>query len=190
LETIRSFIAVPIGEEVEKAVEAVEGELKRSRADVKWVRPGNVHVTLKFLGDVEAGRLGEISGALTKALEGARAFEATVSGLGTFPPNPRRARVVYMGLSEGVDEMKDLARRVEDAMAGAGFERDSRPFKSHLTIGRVRRDARKLDGLGKSMEAAQYKPLKLNVDRVNLVKSELTPSGAIYTVQETFGLER
>lgn len=190
MDNIRSFVAVPVGEEVERAVESVEGVLKRSRADVRWVRPGNVHVTLKFLGDVEAGRLDEVSAALGRALEGVRAFEVTVSGVGTFPPNPRRARVVYMGLSEGVDEMKDLAGRVESAVAELGFEEEKRPFKSHLTIGRVRRDARRLDGLGESIAGAEYKPLKLNVDRVNLVKSELTPSGAVYTVLETFGLER
>ncbi len=190
METIRSFVAVPVGEEVHRAVETMEGELRRSGADVKWVRPANVHITLKFLGSVEAGRIEEISGELKKALDGARAFEATVSGVGTFPPNPRRARVVYMGLIEGVEAMEDLARRVEGAMAGAGFEKERRPFKSHLTIGRVRRDARGLDDLGKSIAAAEYKPLKLNVDRVNLIRSELTPSGAIYTTLETFGLER
>jgi 2'-5' RNA ligase len=190
LETIRAFIAVPVGEEVERTVESVEEALKRSRAGVKWVRPANVHVTLKFLGSVEAGRVGEISAALTEALRGAPAFEATVSGVGTFPPNPRRARVVWMGLSGGVEEMKELARRVEDAMAGLGFEKEKRPFKSHLTIGRVRRGAMRLDDLGKSIAEAEYKPLKLSVDRVNLVKSELTPSGAIYTTLETFGLER
>jgi 2'-5' RNA ligase len=95
-----------------------------------------------------------------------------------------------MGLSGGVEEMKELARRVEDAMAGLGFEKEKRPFKSHLTIGRVRRGAMRLDDLGKSIAEAEYKPLKLSVDRVNLVKSELTPSGAIYTTLETFGLER
>jgi 2'-5' RNA ligase len=183
-------VAVPVGEEIERAVETVESALKRSRADVKWVRPGNVHITLKFLGGVESGRLSGIAEALKKGLEGAVAFDATVSGVGTFPPDPRRARVVYMGLSEGADGMKDLAARVEQAMAGAGFEREKRPFKSHLTIGRVRRGARGLDHLARSIEQAEYKPLKLRVDRVSLVKSELTPSGAIYTILETFGLER
>jgi len=86
--------------------------------------------------------------------------------------------------------MKDLAARAEEAMASAGFEREKRPFKSHLTIGRVRRGARGLDKLGKSLAEVEYKPLKLCMDRVNLVKSELTPSGAIYTILKTFGLER
>lgn len=190
METIRSFIAVPVGEEVEKAVEVVEAGLMRSRADVKWVRPGNVHITLKFLGSVETARIDEISGALDRALRGASAFDAAISGVGTFPPNPRRARIVYMGLAEGVEEMRGLAGRAEDAMAKLGFEREKRPFKSHLTIGRVKRGARRLEDLGRSIDTAEYKPLKLRVDRVNLVKSELTPSGAIYTTLQTFGLER
>jgi 2'-5' RNA ligase len=190
LDRVRSFIALPVSEEIEAAVGVLEEMLKRSRADVKWVPPGNVHITLKFLGGVETGRLESISEALRRAVAGVRAFDAVVSGVGTFPANPRRARVVYMGLSEGVAEMKELADRIENAMAEMGFEREKRPFKSHLTIGRVRTGARKLDDLGQSIAAAEYKPLKLAVDRVNLVKSELTPSGAIYTVLETFGLER
>jgi 2'-5' RNA ligase len=190
LEKVRSFIAVPVSEEIESAVEDLENALKRSGADVKWVRPGNVHITLKFLGGVEKGRLDGVSEALRHAVAGVRAFDALVSGVGTFPSNPRRARVVYMELSVGVAEMKDLAARIEDAMAEIGFDKDKRPFKSHLTIGRVRTGARRLDDLGRSITEAEYKPLKLAVDRVNLVKSELTPSGAIYTVLETFGLER
>lgn len=190
MEKIRSFIAVPVGEEIRRAVEVVEGELKRSRADVKWVRPANVHITLKFLGGVEAGRMDLVSQTLAGALEGARSFDAAVSGVGTFPPNPRRARVVWVGLSDGVGEMKELAGRVEEAMAGIGFEKEKRAFKSHLTIGRVRRGARRLDDLGRAIAEVEFKRLKLSVDRVNLVKSELTPSGAVYTILETFGLER
>jgi len=190
VETIRTFIAVPVGEEVERTVENVESVLMRTGADVKWVRPGNVHITLKFLGGVDAGRLGGISEALGRALDGAPGFDVVVSGLGTFPSNPARARVVYMGLSEGAGELADLARRVEDAMAEVGFERERRPFKSHLTIGRVRKGAGRLGDLAAAVAEAEYKPLKLAVDRVNLVKSVLTRSGAEYTILETFGLER
>ena len=190
METIRTFVAVPVGEEIERTVERVEAALKRSRAGVKWVKPANVHITLKFLGGVEAGRLSEVSEALGRALEGVPAFDAAVSGVGTFPPNPARARVVWLGLTEGLEDMKSLAARVEEAMAEIGFAKEKRPFKSHLTIGRVRRGAGGLDVLGKSIAEVEFKPLKLAVDRVNLVKSELTPSGAIYTVLEEFGLER
>jgi 2'-5' RNA ligase len=190
LEKVRAFIAVPVGEEVERVVEQTEIALKRPGADVKWVRPGNVHITLKFLGAVDSGRIEEISEALGRALAGARAFDALVAGAGTFPANPRRARVVFMDLREGAEEMKHLAGLVEDAMAAMGFEREKRPFRSHLTIGRVRRDAGRLEDLGRAIEEVEYKPLKLPVDRVNLVKSKLTSSGALYTVLKTFGLER
>jgi 2'-5' RNA ligase len=190
VDKVRSFIAVPAGEEIERTVRTVEGELGLSGADVKWVRPGNVHITLKFLGGVEAERLGRVPEALRRSLKGVRSFQGLVSGVGTFPPNVQRARVVWLGLVQGVEEMKSLAGAVEDAMEPLGFDRESRGFRCHITIGRVKRGARRLDDLARCIAGVEFKPLKLLVDRVNLVKSELTPAGAVYTVLETFGLER
>jgi len=188
-EMIRAFIAVPVSDEIRSAVETVESELKRIGADVKWVRPGNVHLTLKFLGNIRPDDVGSLKAALGQALAGVTGFEARVAGLGTFPRGRGKPRVVWMGLEEGVDGLKDLAGRVDDACASLGFERETRPFAGHLTIGRSRRGGGRLPELAEAVAELLFNPLQLKVDRVNLVRSRLSPEGPTYTVLESFTLD-
>ncbi len=187
-EKIRAFIAVPVTDEIRSEVESVERELKRIGADVKWVRPGNVHLTLKFLGDISPDDTARLKDALAEALAGKYGFEATVAGLGTFPRGGGKPRVVWMGLGSGVDQLRALAASVEDACASLGFEREDRPFAGHLTIGRSRRGGGRLRELAEGVTELRFNPLQLKVDRVNLVKSRLSPEGPTYTVLESFTL--
>ena len=187
-EMLRAFIAVAVSDEIRSVVETIESELKRIGADVKWVRPGNVHLTLKFLGNVRPDDVERLKAALGEALEGARAFEVKVAGLGTFPRGRGKPRVVWMGLEEGVDDLKSLAGRVDDASASVGFERESRSFAGHLTIGRSRRGGGRLVELAEGVQELRFNPLQLKVDRVNLVRSRLSPEGPTYTVLESFAL--
>jgi 2'-5' RNA ligase len=187
-ETIRAFIAVPVGDEIRSAVETVEEELKRIGADVKWVKPGNVHLTLKFLGNIRPDDVEPLKAALGEALSGEAGFEAAVAGLGTFPRGRGKPRVVWMGLEEGAERLKDLAARVDDACASLGFEHEARPFAGHLTIGRSRRGGGRLPELAEAVTKLLFNPLQLKVDRVNLVRSRLSPEGPTYTVLESFTL--
>jgi 2'-5' RNA ligase len=185
---IRAFIAVPVGDEIGSAVERVEGELKRIGADVKWVRPGNAHLTLKFLGNIRSEDVVRLKAALAEALASEAGFDATVGGLGTFPRGRGKPRVVWMGLEEGADRLKELAARVDDACASIGFERETRPFSGHLTIGRSRRGGGRLSELAEAVSQLLFNPLQLKVDQVNLVRSRLSPEGPTYTVLESFAL--
>jgi len=188
-EVIRAFIAVPVSDEIRSAVETVESELKRIGADVKWVRSGNVHLTLKFLGNIRPDDVGSLKAALGQVLAGVAGFEARVAGLGTFPRGRGKPRVVWMGLDEGIDSLKDLAGRVDDACASLGFERETRPFAGHLTIGRSRRGGGRLPELAEAVAELLFNPLQLKIDRVNLVRSRLSPEGPTYTVLESFALD-
>jgi 2'-5' RNA ligase len=190
LHKIRTFIAVPVGEDVKQAVAALEADLARAGADVKWVEPRNLHLTLKFLGDTKTRQIEPICGALREAVRGAAAFDTTLAGTGTFPPGGRRIRVVWVGLAEGKERLAELAGRVECACATQGFAKEQRPFSAHLTIGRVRPGARRLEDLAARVSEAGFNPLKVSVDRVNLVRSELSPKGPTYTVLESLPLER
>jgi len=187
-EAIRAFVAVPVSDEVRSTVEALERELKRIGAGIKWVAPGNVHLTLKFLGNIRPDDVDNLKVSLRGALHGMTAFEATVAGLGTFPRGRGKPRVVWMGLESGIDSLRALAGRVEDACASLGFERERRPFAGHLTIGRARRDGGRLTELAAEAAELRFNPLQLKVDRVNLVRSRLSPEGPTYTVLESFAL--
>ena len=188
MDTLRAFIAVPVSDEVRATVASVEENLRGLGADVKWVDPQNVHLTLKFLGAVEAGRIGDVGSALKSALAGTDGSGITVAGAGTFPPGKKNVRVVWLGITEGQAALVEIARRVDDACAALGFAREERPFSPHLTIGRVRRESGRLADLARGVAALEFNPLKVDIDRVNLMRSELSPKGPTYTVLDSFAL--
>jgi 2'-5' RNA ligase len=186
--TIRTFVAVPVSDEVRTTVAAAEERLRGAGADVKWVDPASVHMTLKFLGNVETGRIGDLAGRIGEALTGTAGFDVTVAGAGTFPPGRRNVKVVWLGLTEGRESLVATAVLVDRTCFRLGFPKEERPFSPHLTIGRVRRESRRLGELAREVEALQFNPLKVRVDRVNLMLSELSPKGPAYTVLESFAL--
>jgi 2'-5' RNA ligase len=186
---LRTFIAVPVSDEVRATVARVEEGLRGLGADVKWVDPRSVHLTLKFLGNVEAGRVGDVTSALRAALAGTSARSIMVAGAGTFPPGKKNVRVVWLGITDGAAALVEMARRVDEACAGLGFAREERPFSPHLTIGRVRRESGRLADLARGVGALEFNPLKVDIDRVNLMRSELSPKGPTYTVLDSFALD-
>jgi 2'-5' RNA ligase len=186
---IRAFVAVPVGEQVVGLVRGIEKRLKEVEADVKWVAPENVHVTMKFLGNMPAADAGSLARSLASELEGTEAFDVAVEGTGTFPPGRKAPRVIWIGLGDGADRLAHTASRVEEVCFRAGFEREKRPFRAHLTIGRVRRGSPGLARLAEAVRETEYSPLKLRVDEVNLMRSELSPRGPSYTVLESIALD-
>jgi len=145
---------------------------------VAWVARDNVHLTLKFLGNVETARLAEIERALAAAAAARSAFDLEVDGLGAFP-TPMRPRVLWAGVAAGGAEAATLAAGVEDALAALGVPRETRPFAAHVTLGRVR-EPRANPRLAGALEARA--PFgRQRVSRVSLMRSELSPRGARYT---------
>jgi len=190
VDKIRTFVAVPVNDQARDAVTSAEDDLRRAGADVKWVEARNIHITLKFLGNVETGQLDQLQAALRSALAGVKPLEITLSGTGTFPSGKKHVRVVWVGITEGKQDLVKVAAAVEEGCAGLGFAREERPFSPHLTIGRVRRESGQLAELAARVSGYQFNPLKVEIDRVNLMRSELSPKGPTYTVLETVALEQ
>ena len=148
--------------------------------DVAWVAPGNLHLTLKFLGAVPEERTDAIVGALTQSGLDLQPFEARILGLGAFP-SANRPRVVWAGVTDGAAEMVELARRVETALAKLGFAHDERPFSPHVTLGRVRRPGRD-SALTEALGSARAREFgRMPVPGAALMRSELGARGARYT---------
>lgn len=161
--------------------------LARSQADVKWVEEENFHLTLKFLGEVDPGRLGEVAGALRSAVREVPAFRFQATGTGAFP-SPRRARVIWVGVGEGTSQLRHLAARVDAELARLGFPPEERPFTPHLTLGRVR-SPRGLDELARLLEGARFPALEVTVDGIVLFQSVLGRAGPLYTALNRFPLQ-
>jgi 2'-5' RNA ligase len=184
MEKIRAFIAIELSEDIKRTLTRLQNKFKSGcQAPVRWTDPDDTHLTLQFLGDIDPGLTGRISAAMTDAAGGTHPFHLTVSGLGVFP-DPGRVRVVWVGLSGDLDKLGQLQKRIESALTPLGFAAEARPFTPHLTLGRVRDQARpdERQSLGKLVSGAvSDTACALDVNSVHLIKSQLTPQGPIYT---------
>ena len=146
METIRAFIAVPLPRSLLDQLAALQHQLgeQASPRSVRWVRAEGIHLTLKFLGDTSTERLPDIKQALAAVARHAPTCTFTVEGLGCFP-NPRRPRVVWVGVQEPTGWLEVLQDAIEEAMTHFGYSREKRGFKPHLTLGRVDRRASRSD---------------------------------------------
>jgi 2'-5' RNA ligase len=181
---IRAFIAIDLTPEVRQGLDKVASQLKQALPGipVRWVAASNIHLTLKFLGDVSLSSLDMLWKMMQTEVEGHKRFEFSVGGLGAFP-NPRHCRVVWVGI-EAPQELASLQHGIETSMATLGYSREERPFSPHLTLGRVSRNATSKDAHALAAVLESTKIGFLGVvkgDEVNLYKSDLNPTGSVYT---------
>ncbi|OGP83949.1 MAG: 2'-5' RNA ligase [Deltaproteobacteria bacterium RBG_13_65_10] len=179
-ESIRAFVAVEIPGPLRALCAEICRRLAPATGRVGWVKPENLHLTLKFLGNADPSRLERLAESLAHKGAKLHPFEVELKGLGCFP-SPRRPRVIWVGTGEGAEALALLAQKVEGAAAKAGFSREARAFSPHLTLGRVRMDSPPAD-LGSLL--AREDPGSLGrffVTEVILMKSRLDPGGSIYT---------
>jgi 2'-5' RNA ligase len=184
-QVLRTFIALELDDELMAALEELRARLARQIAprSVRWVRPEGIHLTLKFLGDTPVDQLEAIQAALTQAAAQAGPFVVQAEGLGCFP-NLRRPRVVWVGLTEPTGALAKLRDAVEAHVAPLGYPTERRPFSPHLTLGRVHRRASRSEAsdVGRVVQALPVGHVgELAVSRVHFIKSDLRPSGAVYT---------
>ena len=147
---------------------------------MSWVAPENFHVTVKFLGSVEDTRVQSVIDALHTAVQGHAPFDLEVGGLGAFP-SATRARVLWAGITGGIDPLAALAASVEDALAGLGFPREDRAFSPHITLARVREPGR-APALAEALrDGSGHRFGRVAVAETALMRSDLSPRGARYT---------
>jgi 2'-5' RNA ligase len=183
-ELIRSFIAVELPSLVKQELTALEELLKKRCPQViRWVDPNIIHLTLKFLGDIDSERLDEINLAIDEAAGGISPFGIVLKEVGAFP-NLNRVNIVWVGANGDLDKLDALQKQIELNLEQLGFPREDRAFTPHMTLGRVRDYASQDDRKKIGQILAQTTFLSsqtIAVNSVNLIKSVLTPSGAIYT---------
>lgn len=181
---LRAFIALEIPASIQDAIQQQTAALRRSADSsvVRWVPSNNLHLTLKFLGDVSTSNLQFVTQMLTRETSQHPSFQMEISGLGAFP-NSRRPRVIWVGLRVP-EVLSALARSLEAASARLGYPSEERPFSPHLTIGRVKQTVTS-DGLQRiraALESTQVGVIgRTEVNAVHLIKSDLKPTGSVYT---------
>jgi 2'-5' RNA ligase len=184
MEQIRSFIAIELPREVKQGLGMLVERLRGvGHPLVKWVEPEGIHLTLKFLGNVASDKLPEIIRVTGEAVQGISPFAVEIRGLGTFP-SWQRPQVVWVGVKDEANQLIDLQKNIDAALRDVGFPPEPRFFTPHLTLARVRERAKagERQEFGNWLCSAKFDScLDFTVNAISLMKSELTPKGAIYT---------
>ena len=184
MEQVRSFIAIELPDELKTGLFQLQAQLKTVNMPwVKWVNPDSIHLTLKFLGNVAIDRTDEITGAIEAATRGISPFVLQVKAPGVFP-NLRRIQVVWVGIGGEVDKLNRLQQQIESNLAQLGFAPESRSFTPHLTLARLRDWASpdERQRFGQLIADTRFEEAyTIKVGAINLMKSQLTREGAIYS---------
>ncbi len=181
--TLRLFIAVELPANVRQRLADVADELRGMGLErLRWVRPENIHITLKFLGETPAERQPQIEDALRAAAEGVAPHELTLGELGKFGGR-QNPRVLWVDVRGDVDALKALQKRVDARIAPLGFPADERPFAAHLTLARVPQDLAKKVArpLAEAIDAVKVPDPPIPVREIVLMRSELRREGPVYT---------
>ncbi|MBU1726324.1 MAG: RNA 2',3'-cyclic phosphodiesterase [Candidatus Omnitrophica bacterium] len=188
---MRTFIAIELPQEIKDYLACLQEKLKATGADVKWVAPQNIHLTLKFLGEIDDSKLEKIVGIIGAVSEEKPRFQISISSLGAFP-KIQFPRVIWVGVEQGDRETKEIAKTLEEKLQKAGIPKEERAFSSHITIGRTRSGlntnklAQEMNMLGKEI---QVKNLGFKAERITLFKSTLTSKGPIYEILKEASLK-
>lgn len=178
-ETIRAFIAVELTDQVKETIRRFQDHLKPLDCDISWIKPENVHLTLKFLGDVKIKMIPSITEALGRLCCDLRLFDAALTQPGVFP-DLRHPRIVWIGLDDTEEKLTNLVESVETALGDIGFRKERRDFRAHITVGRVRtpKNAAQLCEAIKGFSVPSG--IKQSVGGIILFKSTLTSQGPVY----------
>lgn len=183
---MRCFIAVDIPESVKRKIETNFSSVRKRAPDLKWVETKNIHITLKFLGEVNERKLPQIEDALRKIAASTPPFQIQIGSPGSFNAGGG-IRVLWLGIQSGQDSLAHLAAKIEDAMHKVGFKRERREFKAHLTLARSRKHGPKIRFSQLGIPESKYPPF--TVSEIILYKSTLTPQGPIYEKLKKFALK-
>ena len=188
---MRTFIAIELHESIRSYLSNVQKQLGSTGADVKWVAPQNIHLTLKFLGEIDNLKLENIIKILEGCVTDRKSFPVSVSSIGAFP-KLNYPRVIWAGIDKGDKEIKQIVKFLEEKIQKIGIPKEERAFSSHITIGRVRSSKNKdklVAGLNKLTENKEAPALQFNLSKITLFKSTLTLSGPIYEALKEANLQ-
>ncbi len=179
---LRTFLAIDLPSALHSAIGQKEDKVSRELSGVNWVKPGNLHLTLKFIGDTPESKIDEIKKVMEEAVKLTGSFVITLRGFGVFP-DKRLPRTVWTGVEGETMVLESLASHIESALVPLGFSKEDRPYRPHLTLARIKKDQR---AMGMAIEKAGilFDPFifgRLLVEQVTLFKSDLRPTGSVYS---------
>ena len=184
---IRCFIAIEIPETIQNQLARIQATLRNQIQKASWVKPGNIHLTLKFLGDVDPDDLESIGEAIERVASRHRNFSLHIGGLGAFP-NLARPRVMWTGVKAGGERVAALAQDINVALGDCGFPIDTKRFNPHLTIARLKERINLRPYTNQYHQYDRIDGAEMSVKTISLIQSQLHPTGAIYSTLQSYSL--
>ena len=181
---VRTFLAIELPHDIRQKLSHHMERWRSIKADVKWVQPSRMHITLKFFGEIPEPHIPSIMQTCEKVCAAQRPFQLAIAGTGIFP-NLKKPRVLWAGITEDKNMLINLQQQLEDSLCATGFAKEKRSFSPHLTVGRIR-SSKRTSQLIKIFMAERIKTIPFTVNSVSLFKSVLTPQGPKYFVLGTF----
>jgi len=176
---IRCFIAIELSEEIKNTLAKIEKELEKTIYGVKWVEPGNIHLTLKFLGYIEKDIVEKIKEILKEIAAGMKPFKIKLSSVGAFP-SPSQPRVIWVGIDEGKKESTEIANLIEEKVSPLGIEKENRAFHPHLTLARVK-FLKDKSSVKNAFASSKVPQVEMTATKITLFQSTLSPEGPTYS---------
>lgn len=190
MDYIRSFISIELPENIRAGLQNIQEDFRKSFPQCRWVSVTSIHLTLKFLGNIAENQLDPIKKELQRIADKQTAFRLSLKDTGLFP-NIRRPGVVWVGLGDDIETLVQLQEHIDSALTPLGFIPEKRKFTPHLTLARIPEGLKpaELEDFGKQWTSAKIKPgFNFAANSVNLMKSTLKPTGAIYDILAVFPL--
>ena len=185
---IRTFIAIKLPTEVKQVARQIQNQLGESIEGIKWVKHENLHLSVKFLGNVEENRINDIATAVKNAVKESSVMNLKTGHLGVFP-NEKSPRILWLGLEGDVPDFIRMSKNCESELAKLGYEIDARENKPHITIGRIR-STKKQKGVINILKDIPIESILFRVDALKLMRSELNRNGAVYTNLQSVKLDK
>ena len=188
---MRVFIAIDINDQIRNGIgnlqQKLSAEADIKKSDVKWVRPESIHLTLKFLGEIKDAQCVEVCNITEEVVANHKNFELDIESVGCF--GGKSPRVLWVGMGAGSNQLRELAKNLDEKFTSAGWPEETRDFTGHLTVCRIRnsRAGVKLAKLAQNYEDAKLGDI--SVDSITVYQSQLKPAGAIYTVLGKYNLK-
>ena len=186
---MRVFIAVPLPVDLKAKLVVLQQEFRRLPVEATWVHEAGFHITLKFLGEVDSSQIEPIVSCMTETAQCCSPFSLTLAGVGVFP-RESSPRVLWVGIQDATGFLKQMQQMLEAQLARAGYPREERPFAPHLTLARLKHVSRRSEFLAGLNAHSKAVLGQLEVDHIELVKSQLSPSGARYSTVDAVRFPR
>jgi 2'-5' RNA ligase len=186
-DTIRTFIAFKLPENIILSIRKIQEDIKSYAFKVRWVNPEKIHLTLKFLGNINHTDIEKISKTIINTVNGYAPVSLAVKGAGVFP-GIKRPRVIWVGLTGEIEKLTGIQNDIEENLEELGFPREKRPFRGHLTLGRIKGKINPKKLLDAMKKFEKFESELFIADKIYLFKSDLKSTGSVYTELKSISL--